>query len=120
MGYKTEFKDGVTYVNWTEKEKEEIIERAREIYCEKRRRKWLDGEPPIKKKKTNDPKVIEIDRESEGEEAAHTASKTVCNNELVESESYDESSCSKSESEMSQTESSSSEDEDEWHSMFNY
>ena len=36
-------------VNWTEKEEEDIIEQAQEIYCEKRQRKRLDGETPIKK-----------------------------------------------------------------------
>ena len=35
--------------NWMEKEKEDIIEWAREIYCEKKERKRLDGETPIKK-----------------------------------------------------------------------
>ena len=54
-------------VNWTEKEKEDIIERAREIYCEKRQRKRLDGETAIKKRKTGHNTVIEIDESSEEE-----------------------------------------------------
>lgn len=38
--------------NWSAKEKDEIISRAREIYTEKRRRTRLEGEPMIKKRKT--------------------------------------------------------------------
>ena len=71
--------------NQTEKEKEDIIERAREIYCEKRRRKRLDGETPRKKRKAGHNTVTEID-ESEEEEGENEAS-TVLKND----ESFDES-----------------------------
>ena len=71
--------------NWTEKEKEDIIEWAQEIYCEKRQRKRLDRETPIKKQKTGHNTVIEI-VESEEEEGKNEAS-TV----LVNDESFDES-----------------------------
>ena len=71
--------------NWMQKEKEDIIEWAREIYCEKKERKRLDGETPIKKRKTGHNTVIEID-ESEEEEGENEAS-TV----LVNDESFDES-----------------------------
>ena len=71
--------------NWTEKEKEDIIERAQEIYCERRQRKRLDGETPIKKLKTGHNTVIEIVEfeEEEGENEASTV--------LVNDKSFDES-----------------------------
>ena len=60
-------------VNWTIKEKEEIIARAREIYKEKRRRTRMEGEPPIKKrekviKKEEIPEVDDLDIVSADEE----------------------------------------------------
>ena len=72
-------------VNWKKKEKEDIIKRAQEIYCEKRRRKRWDEETPIKKWKTGHNTVIEID-ESEEEEGENEAT-TI----LVNDKSFDES-----------------------------
>ena len=71
--------------NWTEKEKEDIIEWAWEIYCEKRWRKRLDGETPLKKQKTGHNTVIKTDasKQEEGENEACTV--------LVNDESFDES-----------------------------
>ena len=71
--------------NWTEKEKEDIIKRAREIYCEKRRRERLDGEATVKNRKTGHNTVIGIDEsgEEEGENEASTVT--------VDDESFDES-----------------------------
>ena len=37
--------------NWMEKEKEDIIEQAQEIHCEKRGRKRLDGDTHKKNEK---------------------------------------------------------------------
>ena len=97
--------------NWTEKEKEDIIERAQEIYCQKRRRKRLDGEMPIKKRKTGHNTAIEID-ESKEEEGENEASAVFVNDESFEESSEEYSSNESEEGDESELSSSSSDDEE--------
>ena len=54
--------------NWTDEERNEILERAREIYYEKRQRTRLDGQPAIKKRKRNIETSIELSSDDEDED----------------------------------------------------
>ena len=97
--------------NWTEKENEDIIKQAREIYCEKRRRKRLDGETPIKKRKTGHNTVTEIDG-SEEEEGKNEASAVLVNDESFDENCEEYSSNESEESNESELSSSSSDDDE--------